>query len=486
LTLEPKAIEALAPDQGSLKAGLGLVKPASLGNWSNVGTSPDAALIWGECVGSAANPYRVMADLRDLGNKCTCPSRKFPCKHVIGLLWMKAQALRPFTPVGTPADVPQWVTDWLGRRRPAAKARADGDAAPARFGFGAVPKDIGAALAPDAAETAAAGDAQAADPQAAARREAAAARRAAEVERAVLDALAALESWIVDQLRQGLAGFIDDVGARCRRIAARLVDGKAQALAARVDELPARLLALPGGERARGAVVELGRLVLLARAFRATPADPDIRRAVVGTESREALLARPHSHPDPQRVVGLWEVLADLIETRRDGLVSQTVWLLHLGAQTPRFALLLDFFPASAGRRASGFGAGERFAGELVFYPGRQPLRAVLIQRETVADDVAWPEAPDTREPLEQALAAPRLAQPWVQDWPLLLPPGRIARDAAGQPWWRARDDGLALPLAGPVPDLLLGTELTRAAALWSGARLQLLAAQTPWGRLHA
>ena len=39
-----------------------------------------------------------MADLRDLGSKCTCPSRKFPCKHVLGLLWLNAEAIVPFAP----------------------------------------------------------------------------------------------------------------------------------------------------------------------------------------------------------------------------------------------------------------------------------------------------------------------------------------------------------------------------------------------------
>src|SRR6478609_6626116 len=108
--MDLKAVEQLATDQSSLKAAAGLAKP---GKWSGVGGSHDGALIWGECAGSGANPYRVMADLRDLGNKCTCPSRKFPCKHVLALLWLKAEAVVPFAP----ADTPAWVSDWLGRRR---------------------------------------------------------------------------------------------------------------------------------------------------------------------------------------------------------------------------------------------------------------------------------------------------------------------------------------------------------------------------------
>nr|WP_300598196.1 SWIM zinc finger family protein [uncultured Sphingomonas sp.] len=99
MAIDLKAVEQLATDQASLKAAAGLAKP---GKWSSVGASHDAALIWGECAGSGANPYRVMADLRDMGNKCTCPSRKFPCKHVLALLWLNAEAILPFPAAETP------------------------------------------------------------------------------------------------------------------------------------------------------------------------------------------------------------------------------------------------------------------------------------------------------------------------------------------------------------------------------------------------
>ena len=360
MAIDLKAVEQLATDQSSLKAAAGLAKPAK---WSGVGGSADGALIWGECAGSGANPYRVMADLRDLGNKCTCPSRKFPCKHVLGLLWLNAEAIVPFAP----ADTPAWVSDWLGRRRGTSAAK------PANTAPSGDAKDLRAARAvePEDAE----------DPKDAARREAQAAKRNEETEHAILDALDALEQWIGDQLRLGLAGFIDDATARCRRIAARLVDGKAAVLAGRVDELPSRLLVLEAGDRPRGAVVELGKLVLLARAFRAAPREAEIRRAVATSETRETVLADPQA----LRVDTQWEVLAEQVQTRRDGLVSQTTWLLSLGPSGPRFAMLLDFFPASAGRRGSVFTPGERFRGELVFYPSKaaapRPARAARRRR---------------------------------------------------------------------------------------------------------
>ncbi len=458
MAIELRAVEQLAADQASLKAAAGLAKP---GKWSGVGASHDGALIWGQCAGSGANPYRVMADLRDLGNKCTCPSRKFPCKHVLALLWLNAEGLVPFAP----ADTPEYVGDWLGRRRGGGSARSA--AAGAEAGES---KDLAAARAPEAAPEE--------DEKGAARRVAAAAKRAEETDRTIIEALDALDQWISDQLRLGLGAFLDDVAARCRRIASRLVDGKAAALASRLDELPSRLLDLPPGERVRGAVVELGKIVLLGRAFRARPRDPEIRRAVASTEAGEALLADPAT----LRVTSRWEVLSERVETRRDGLVSQATWLLNLDEAGPRFAMLLDFFPASAGRRGSVFAPGERFAGELAFYPARRPLRALLVGRDSCPPGAqAWP---DPQGDLGHLLTAPLLDEPWAAEVPVLLPAGRLASDRKGGIWWRSDGDGTSLPVAGEVPRALRGTSLESSAALWSNGRLELLAATTPWGRL--
>src|SRR5215470_17535186 len=106
LTLE--RIETLAPDQASLAAARKLLKPSS---WPTL--AEGEGLIWGECQGSGATPYRVVVNEADTGYKCTCPSRKFPCKHALALMWMRADKPTTFTP----ATVPDWVKDWLLRRR---------------------------------------------------------------------------------------------------------------------------------------------------------------------------------------------------------------------------------------------------------------------------------------------------------------------------------------------------------------------------------
>jgi hypothetical protein len=164
--------------------------------------------------------------------------------------------------------------------------------------------------------------------------------------------------------------------------------------------------------------------------------------------------------------------------------VSQTTWLLNLHQAGPRFAMLLDFFPASAGRRGSVFTPGDQFQGELAFYPSRQPLRAMLVQRGAT-EAAAAPEWPAVEQGLAEVLTRPLLAEPWTLEIPVLLPAGRIALDEAGLGWWRSSDGATSLPVAGNAEGLLSGSDLMRTAALWSGNRLAILAAQTRWGRVN-
>lgn len=450
--LTRSAIEAMAPDQSALKAASALLKPVK---WPVRARS--AGLIWGECQGSGANPYRVVADTDEHGSKCTCPSRKFPCKHAIALMWLFVDDGAAFKD----ADIPAWVSDWMGRRRKTG--------APAASATSTEAKSLSSAReAPADAPP---------DPKVQARKQAAAEKREQDTRRSVHGATEDLDGWISDQLRTGVSGFLNETGERCRRIAARLVDAKAGALASRVDEMPSRLLALPSEERIDGAVAEFGKLALLTRAWRAAPDDPDLRREVIGSENREEVLADAGA----PRLESLWEVLGERTLTRRDGLVSQATWLMNLAAGPQRFAVLLDYFPASAGRRSGAFVAGERFTAELAFYPAQQPLRAVIARRdESVDAPNEWPDA--EADPLA-ALAEQALATPWRIETPVLLPQGRICTEASGRAWWRS-NDGIVVPLRSALSDLALGANIERAAGIWDGARLSLMAAQTNWGRL--
>ncbi|TDC78807.1 SWIM zinc finger family protein, partial [Actinomadura sp. 7K507] len=71
----------LAPDAAAGRAADGIAKP---GRWAGAGCDDEA--VWGECQGSGKAVYRACADLTGPAFRCSCPSRKIPCKHVLGLL----------------------------------------------------------------------------------------------------------------------------------------------------------------------------------------------------------------------------------------------------------------------------------------------------------------------------------------------------------------------------------------------------------------
>ncbi len=201
---------------------------------------------------------------------------------------------------------------------------------------------------------------------------------------------------------------------------------------------------------------------------------------LVGTsETRDSVIALAEA----PRVHATWEVVGEQVTTRRDGLVSQATWLLNLG-EGIRFALLLDYFPASLGKRSSTFSVGEQLTAELVFYPARQPLRAVIAQRQPAEDNSAdaekgWPSATASpmaayREVLKQA--------PWMGEVPLLLPDGRIAQSGSSY-WWQSEDKSISLPLSSKPDKHIAGLAMQQTAALWDGISLTLLSGQSNWGR---
>jgi uncharacterized Zn finger protein len=105
MSLSLEQVLALAPDASAAAAGKKLGTPAP---WQNLGGNDDA--YWGECKGSAL--YQVRVSRADLAARCTCPSRKVPCKHVLGLLVLAVTMPRAL--IAT--QPPEWVMEWLVRR----------------------------------------------------------------------------------------------------------------------------------------------------------------------------------------------------------------------------------------------------------------------------------------------------------------------------------------------------------------------------------
>ena len=106
----------LAPDASSLRAAQPL---ASGRSWPLAGAA-DGSALWGECLGSAAAPYRTVVDLSGPAYRCSCPSRKFPCKHALALLLLWSDGV-----VAVGGGPPEWVRDWLASREAAAASAKD-------------------------------------------------------------------------------------------------------------------------------------------------------------------------------------------------------------------------------------------------------------------------------------------------------------------------------------------------------------------------
>ena len=461
-------IEALAPDQSSLVAARKLVKP---GGWTGV-SSDDAGLIWGECQGSGASPYRVVVSEADAGYKCTCPSRKFPCKHSLALMWMRAEGKIRFQP----ATAPEWVQDWLRRRRPASGASADSD-----NNDTSQPKSVAQATSSQAEEV---------DPKAEARAAAARDRARREREDAILAGLDDLQTWLIDQVDAGLAGFATHAVKSCRAIAQRLVDAKAAGLASRLDTLPNRIYSLPEHLRPVAAVEQLGQLHLLAEAYRRQETlvpelRADVRREVGWTQSRESLL----SEEGALTVSGNWRVIGTVSEVQPDKLRRLETWLWREEiSDGPRVAVLLDFVPVASGQTRVAYRTGERMTATLVFYQSTRPLRALIKEMSSAAvectTNIDTPEddLANSYADYEEALAT----IPWLSIWPMRFARARIRRNGESLFLCSADNDRAALPLiashAGSVRPLL-AVEKLDGFGLWDGYAFRLCFAQTSLGR---
>lgn len=97
-------VDAAAPNADAGKNGRGLIIKKKFNKFL---ISPDGDLLMGECQGSGKLPYQCSADFSRPDQptyRCTCPSRQFPCKHCLGLMYAFAQN-KPFVEAEVPAEL---------------------------------------------------------------------------------------------------------------------------------------------------------------------------------------------------------------------------------------------------------------------------------------------------------------------------------------------------------------------------------------------
>jgi hypothetical protein len=109
-------IESAAPNADAAKNGRGLVLK---NKFIALHQSADETLLFGRCQGSGKEPYLCSADFavpEAAVYRCNCPSRQFPCKHSLGLLYAFVQGKK-----FSAADVPEE----LSSKREKAAARVE-------------------------------------------------------------------------------------------------------------------------------------------------------------------------------------------------------------------------------------------------------------------------------------------------------------------------------------------------------------------------
>jgi len=408
LALTVEQVLALAPDPAAAQAAR---KLASSRVWSRVGSNERA--VWGACQGSAL--YQVCAARADLDSKCTCPSRKFPCKHALALLLRSAEHAFP------EAAEPDWVREWL-ENRSSRKARP---AAPP-------------------------------DPEAQAKR---AEKR---LER-VRSGLEMLDLWAEDLVRDGIASLEERPPAFFGQMAARLVDAQATGLARRVRRIGFLAGSDPGWPRA--VLEELGLVALASHAFRRideleAPLRADLRQLVGFNLDKDDVIA------SGDRVEDEWVVVGQIV-SEDERFRSQRTWLR--GARSGRYALVLQFAPGSAPFEET-LVAGSTMAATLAFWPGAFPQRALIQERKATVetpvqrlpgfDDVAafldGAAAAYARQPfLERVCCTIRDVMPFCEE-------KHFVRDSRGA----------TLPLAGSDNWMLLavsGGQPVDVAGEWNG-----------------
>ncbi|MFH8984411.1 SWIM zinc finger family protein [Streptomyces varsoviensis] len=380
---------ALAPDAPSRKAGSKLATP---GPWSDTGDGEGA--VWGLCAGSGSTPYRTVVDLSGASGpafNCSCPSRKFPCKHALGLLLLRASDEAAVRAGGEP---PEWARSWLSGRRLRAERAAKAEP--------------GAATAEGEAEAEAAGAAGAEAGRAAAR------RRADQRARRMADGARELEHRLADLLRAGLASADRGGYGQWEETAARMVDAQAPGLAARVRELAA--VPASGDGWPSRMLAECALLHTLAQGFLHLDGLPEPLAATV--RSRVGLTT------DTAELLATGEPVRDdwLILAQRDAddgrLTTRRVWL-H-GRNTGRMALLLSYGAAGRAPELS-LPVGLSLDADLVYYPAARPLRAALATRHAPPRAAAGPP-PGTDVATALARYGDALRDdPWLDAWPVVL-----------------------------------------------------------------
>ncbi len=319
-------ILTLAPDEASKKAGKDL---ANLSKWVSKGADNNA--LWGECKGSGSKPYQTQIDRNNIAFKCSCPSRKFPCKHGLGLALLYTRQPDTFTA----AEAPAWVTEWISKRAVKEEKKSEN-------------KDT---VVDEAAQ----------------------AKRQLAREQKVAAGIEELLLWMKDIIRNGIIHMPEKGYPFWEGMAKRMVDAQAPGLAAMVKTLGQTPFYKEGWQSIF--VEGLLNIYLVISGYKNLPSQQghlpqDVRNWIGFTQNQETL-------KEQNGLLDTWLVLGKQT-SEEDNITVERNWLY--GINSNQYTLVLQFLIRGQGAQLM-LSPGMYIQAELVFYPSVTPLRA-LIKRQ--------------------------------------------------------------------------------------------------------
>jgi hypothetical protein len=418
---------SLAPDKVAAASALPLVVPSS---WSAAGCDGDA--VWGAYIATAAEPYNVAVDLSDdIGGpayRCSCPSRKIPCKHSLALLLLLADGSI------APARRLPFAAEWLQRRAARSRDRvtespdtetpetqapdpaapdteAPDTEAPVAETSALVPSHDGGETA-DAGEGALGGGARSpnsefanADPQ----------RQKRQFERAerMRAGLQELDRWLADRIRVGLAASELSDPQTWDRLAARLVDAQCGALANRVKRVATKVGAHPHWHE--DVLEEMALMHALAVGAQRTSAlSPNLADGVhiaTGlTVAKDDVLASVPS-------TATW-IVAGESRTREDRITVQRTWLASAGPAPVTWAMVLAF-GVFGNEVTTEYKVGTTMDADLHWYPGGITLRAIVGRTSGASAMATSGPAPTSVSDAVEAYGWALAGEPWLERYPM-------------------------------------------------------------------
>lgn len=371
-------IAALAPNDSTERRGRTLANSAK---WEYVATNYEA--IWGACKGSGAQPYFVQINLNGPKYKCSCPVRKTPCKHILGLFFLFAKSSAVFKYQAPPSS----VSNWLERQQSAAATTNSNSPSVST-------KTTEASIKAKEAKE----------------------KRWQQRLQLMSSGIDELELWLMDVIRQGIANLDIQKADFWQHIAAKMVDAKLPRISTYLKET--HHLILQQQDWSEFILARLGELYWWVESFKkreklSPNLQEELYRLLGKTVKKADIIESNPPKQDDWLVVGKKEAV-DI-----EGRNFRRVWLQ--GQQSQKEALILDYAFGHVGYEQH-YTIGDLLQGKLVYYSTVYPQRAIWVHSNSAKPSVTaqFKTYANIQELLSQYSLA--IAQnPWLPLFPAAL-----------------------------------------------------------------